>query len=141
MKTIQISKKSWHYRFLEWTSNPYNFRDSVSICEYARTVIINLLVTLFGVTLLLAVAGFVFFAAADTIAWLLAIVISGGYIMPDGPGFMVTLILGIVIIFTMIVFIGKKSKQVIIEKLDTPFIQSAYESWKNKFCVKVKIHE
>lgn len=139
MKAIQISKTSWHYNFMKWCNDGYV--DASDICEYSRKLVLRLIMAAIGGLFLSIIAGFIMFMIGSTIAWAVASVVSLSFLPPE-PAAAATLlvVIGIGVPLALyVLFI--ENQDAIAKKMDTPFIRSAYDSWKNKFCVKVEFHE
>lgn len=138
MKTIQISKTSWHYRFMEWTGDGYV--NASDICEYSRKLVLRLIVAAIAVLFLSIIAGFCLFMIGSTIAWAVASIVSLSFLPPEPPA-RAMLIAGFGIGGPLMLFVlFKQNQDAIGEALDTPFIRNAYDSWKNKWCAKVDFH-
>lgn len=139
MEVIQISKTSWHYRFMSWCDEGHV---AVSdICEYSRKLVLRLIAVSIGVLILLFLAGLIMFTIGDTMAWIAACITTLSFLNPEptaGGFLVVAFIFGVSL---TIYSLFKRYRSVVTEKMDIPFISKAYDSWKNKFCVRVEFHE
>lgn len=150
MKTTVISKKTWHYRLLEWTNDNYKFRDKVAkdSCNYNRDVIFAILKVFIAAAggLLMAVCVLTMIWAALAYLFLQGYMefsedfLEFGYIMAI---FFAMAIVGTITTFACIKYVqASKLKQEynraagIVEE-PTKF-RTLYRDYKNKICSRVE---
>lgn len=135
MKTIEISSNSWHYRLLR----EFGVQDADDICQYTRRLVLCLIGCVAFGSLGAVAAGSVLYFAGDTIAWIVACIAMMNW-LPIGNGAIV--FLGLVFA-CLVVFCGpvwyERGTNSIRQKMDTPFMRTAYDSWKNKWCARVEV--
>lgn len=137
MKTIQISRTSWHYRFMKWTGGGYV--NASDICEYSRMLVFRLIMAAIVGSVMSIMAGFIMFMIGSTIAWAVASIVSLSFLPPE-PQVAASLIVGIGIGVPLALFVlFKQNQDAIGEALDTPFIRNAFSSWRDKWCARIEI--
>lgn len=150
MDTLNVSKKSWHYRLattygLESKFNIIN--DETDICSYSRSVIIGIIIVL----VIIGVGTVCAYPISQALLWLGFCVASLEFIDLLNIGLVAIGVLEIVglllyaivyslftVIMKVMVKIAKKFPRK--EKVETPpgFMVQAYRSFKGKYCIKVK---
>lgn len=134
MKEYSLSKNSWHYKLANFGMgyNQYRIDTETDICSYIRAVLVGTFVFAFLTCVFAGLGGWVAFSvysivgyfiwgmAISPFAWTLLFVVGGLF----GGAAAVT------------------GGVVIREKLDEQepgFIRLAYQKFKNKTCVKIKL--
>lgn len=125
MKTVTVSRKSWHYWLAErgcfWPEREGD------LCHYIGAV-------LMGVTLMLSIAWLVIiaaFVAGDFIGWLAA-VLAHGWV---APGFLA--IVGLFALAFGVVHIGFRGARAVAENVE--FVHDAYASLRDHICYRLEI--
>lgn len=147
MKALNFNRDSWHYKVAtEWGGMPKWFEDT-NICEYSRAVMKGIA----GLLLLTAAAFGLLYWVADTIAWWIAMLVTGVFIEEPGP----IVLTGVTIIGTVSVVGGylltrlqwwledrrrNKSNNGYTQQKPDSFVKKAWRSWKDKTCVRVTLN-
>ena len=145
MKSVELNRKSWHYR-LAYTYGNYKETDSwgninhgrLNICSYTKAVFGGFLMT----CLILVAGGLVAAMFGEFFAWLLAMYFAGKFIQPTelacGP---IVITFLFVCVWFCVWFSDTKPIKKVVERFDNSFIGGAYMSFKDKVCFEVKFKE
>lgn len=141
MKEFEINTKSLHYRLATVYGGYDSYYRGSDICSYTRHIMMGLL----GILCLIILLSFLSFALFDIVVGTIFSIIAGMFIM--GPIGQILLIIMTAIIITfllagMVSVIKNKYYEYKNKKNSAPepdgFIKTAYKSWKDKYCIKVK---
>lgn len=141
MKSFDVNKKSWHYRL----AHTYGFfheyhRNTHNICDYTKAVLKGAL----SVALLSGLVGVALTPFSDVFVWIYAMLKFGMFIEPSLAVVGLTLLVSGAFAFLMyclhFVFAGNsKSAVTLKESIASSFIGKAYVSWKEKYCLPIKL--
>jgi hypothetical protein len=133
MKTLTVNRNSWHYRLAKLGNvRPYE----LNICNYIRCF-------LGGVGYITFCAALVFiacFLVGDFLAWVAAMLVNLIYFDPGVAALIATSIFGAAFLFLLCFLISHFGVKA-FESADSSFIGAAYDSFKNKYCFKVKVQD
>ena len=130
---ISLKTKSWHYRLATAYGSLSTYAETTDICDYTRQVLKGVFIAVF-MTAIISVA------ALCVIDMLMGIgfSIAYGVMLMNPPGLIaLILIIALGIIFS-IAFAADKMNET-VRNTQPGFVRTAYRSWKDKFCVKVKL--
>jgi len=139
MKPIEIDRNSWHYKAAEFSDHGkiYYCKD---ICQYSRRVLGGCFwIALISLTAIFFTA-MLTYMAADFIAWVAAMIVHLGWVQPE-PAALATLMLLVVGSCVVTLFAIPRVFRTVSEKIDMPFVKTAYSSWKEKWCAPIEIKE
>ena len=130
---INLNKSSWHYQLATAYGSLHKNETVTDICYYTRQVIKGVFLAVF-ITCLISVAAFcvidMFMGIGFSIAY--------GAMLMNTPGLVVLiLIFSIGALCALALASDKVSKS--NRNKEPGFVRTAYRSWKDKFCVKVKL--
>lgn len=134
MEPLKFSENSWHFRLARF-GDSWCRRDISNICAYTRAVITGAFCMLF----VIAVVAFITVMAADTLAWVAALVFTG--LVSPGPLAFVSLTILAVVIAMAVVMVGIKLISISSGPVSDSFLGASYQSFKHRFCVPVEIEE
>lgn len=83
MKTVTISKDSWHLRFARYVTDDSDYEPE-DICSYLRTLAGKTIGLALIAAVFLGFGGGVIYVVADFIAWIAWMLILGAWDMPNG---------------------------------------------------------
>lgn len=147
MYTVNFSKKSWHYHLATATLfklQAFEDIESTDICSYIRRVFLgSLLFFVFIVAMVTILA-----PVADAIAWVAAMIATGGYVTPD-PVLQAGMVLSttIIIVATCVFGVPKgidmfremRDNREPLSKKPDGFLKQCYRKFKDKTCFKVEL--
>lgn len=139
MKPIEIDSNSWHFKLIKYCDYyPHRITD---ICEYRWALIKSLFWSGLGCLIVLFMCSVLAYLITNSLAWILAMIVFGNFIMPDAGGAIGTALtlavsLGFILYTASVKSIGK------IQELSQNTVLSVmYDSWKNKWCVPIVIKD
>lgn len=148
MKSLNFNRDSWHYKVAtRWGGMPEWFEDT-NICDYTRAVMKGLL----GALLLATLAFALLYWAADTIAWWIAMLVTGVFIEEPGPIILTGLTAFAIVVSSLSYALHrfsewklKRDEEKAGAAKHTPrkpdsFVKKAWRSWKDKTCVRVTLN-
>lgn len=124
---MKINKKSWHYHIVNTYSNfdPYYTRD---ICSYTRQILLGIL----NIISIILIGSILIYSMVFELIFQI-------FIFTDysSPFFVVGTVLWIFLLFSFLmsglhIYISSRKNK------PSGFVKNAYNSWKNKFCIKLE---
>jgi len=138
---MKINRDVWHYRLANLTGD-YRWEDNTDICVYTRKIILNLILAILGALIVVVLGIGVLMITADMIAWLVASIATMSF-LPFGEG-----AAGFVLVTSCLFLVfglpygwnkfSNTASKITTSVVDIPFVQTAYDAWKNKFCIKIE---
>jgi len=138
MKTIEINQMSWHYKLANFAVTNYDLEYRCNdVCDYTRKVLFGAFVFLIACVCGIMASVMFVWMFADTLAWIVASIVQGGFIYPNPPTIALLVVLAL---FTVIgaLYSIPKGFAAINRTVDIPFVKTAYRSWKDKWCAKIE---
>lgn len=130
---ITLKTKSWHYRLASSYGTLSKYDDVTDICYYTRQVIKGFFLAVF-MTAILSIVGIcvidMFMGIGFSIAY--------GVMLMQIPGLIAISMISVISILFAFAFTADKVHEYNRNK-QPGFVGTAYRSWKDKFCVKVKL--
>ncbi len=137
MEAFRVNKKSWHYRLATVYANYESYRHGTrNICDYSKSVLRGII----SVVIVTAFCSMVLVPFSDIPVWLFAMVSMGVFIEPALAVAGMLLIFGVLvacIVFAVHNYLSNREKPVM--SMQNTFVGKAYASWKEKFCLPIKI--
>jgi hypothetical protein len=136
MKEITISRKSWHY-FLARFGDTYHRRDLSDICSYRQAVAIGGSFFTFVTSVCVGLT----ISTGDALAWVASGFMNGWLIEPNviASAALGICMLAAILTAAGIIVLGMNFIYKLLRGNSPSVLSQAYESWKDKYCVKVNI--
>ena len=145
MKSYTVSSNSWHYRLATFWVSSFADKRNITLCTYLWRMLWGSFILVFMLVLVLSfvieIAGSLFYE----LRWLLQILIQHKHIPFPQQGIVaIGLTLGFFIYGASELFFYLNSQtdteEPVQESLKNPsFLRQAYDSWKNKHCVRIHV--
>lgn len=139
MKELNFKTGTWHYWLANFPERRIYASVGSDICAYTRAVLSGLLfVTLMTLTigyLLSLFAYMILYSIGNVIGWLFF-----GYILESTSVGVLSIVFGFVLFVFALAYYMDKRDEIFerLEKSEPGFIRTAYRSWKDKYCARVK---
>ena len=136
MKEINISQRSWHY-FLARFGDTYSRRDLSDICSYRQAVAMGGSFFAFIASICVGLT----ISTGDALAWVVSGFVNGWLIEPNviASAALGICMLAAILTASGIIVLGLNFAYKAIRGTSPSVLGQAYESWKDKYCVKVNI--
>jgi hypothetical protein len=147
MKTFEIDRTSWHYRLASFygdlTTSHFRWGD-VDFCSYWRRVFFAALRLIILAGILSVLLSLTF---GDLLVWGTWMLLNGVWVDPGEGSIIAMGLLGVATLVAGIVAALHYGKQVLDRHREESgyrepgFIGQTYQSWKNKYCMKVELKD
>lgn len=148
MKAVTIKNSGVLWRLATFYGPLYSWHVEeygTDICKFTAAVLTGLR----NLAVMLAGAAVLTFCAGDFLGWIVAMLVSGSIIPPDEPAFIFAVLLSVGLFFAAIFCIfhlarhvsAKLSQRKIQHYKEPNTVQKMFYSWKNKYCIEVKVEQ